>query len=206
MAWMRDLVSDYLAQARDLLERIEPMALRDFTEVLYRAWRDGARVYTFGNGGSASTAQHLAADLFCATQVGERRGLRVLCLNDNMPLVSALTNDCGFEQVFVRQLRTWWEAGDVALGISVHGGAGEAEAGPWSRNVLAALRHANEHGGSSLGLMGFDGGAMRSLCTASVTVPVESTPHTEGLHAVLHHLIATALRRRIERDREGASA
>jgi D-sedoheptulose 7-phosphate isomerase len=130
----------------------------------------------------------------------------VLCLNDNMPLVSALTNDFGFEQVFVRQLETWWEAGDVALGVSVHGGAGGTQAGPWSRNVLAALRHANDSGGSSLGLMGFDGGAMRSMCTASVTVPGDSTPHTEGLHAVLHHLIATALRARIERGVAEAGA
>ena len=94
---------------------------------------------------------------------------------------------------------------DVVVGISVHGGVGKDSAGPWSQNVLAALRWANEHGGHSLGLVGFDGGAMADLCTAVVVVPVESTPHTEGLHVVVHHLVTTQLRQRIEKLGAAAS-
>ena len=158
----------------------------------------GATVFTFGNGGSSSTAQHLAADLCKATQVPGKPRLRALSLNDNGPLISALTNDDGFDRVYVEQLRTWWRPGDVAFGISVHGGDGADRAGPWSQNVLHALRFARENGGTAVGLVGFDGGAMLELCDVTVLVPAQSTPQTEGLHVVLHHLIATVLRERIE--------
>lgn len=193
-----DLIARYLREAGEIIARIDHRSIGTFVDVLFDAWRAGRTVYTFGNGGSAATAQHLACDLFAGTRVEGRPRLRALCLNDNMPLVSALTNDEGYERIYVSQLEVWWQPGDVALGVSVHGGVGRASAGPWSQNVLAALRHANARGGRSLGLVGFDGGAMRDLCDASIIVPAASTPHTEGLHAVLHHLIAASLRDRIE--------
>lgn len=189
----------YLEEAAGLIARIDPAGVEAMTDVLFEVWSSGRTVYLFGNGGSASTAQHLAADLFKCTLVPGKPRLRALCLNDNLPLLSALTNDDGWGAVYVEQLRTWWQVGDAALGLSVHGGAGEDRAGPWSQNVVEALRYANEHGGKSLGLVGFDGGVMAKLCTVAITVPVESTPHTEGLHVVLHHLLTGALRHRIER-------
>ena len=190
----------YLEQAGEVLSRVDVDRVERFVDVLFGAWQRGNTVYLCGNGGSASTAQHMAAALFKCTLVSGKARLRALCLNDNMPLLSALTNDDGWPAVYVEQLRTWWQPGDVVSGISGHGGVGRDSAGPWSQNVLAALRYAREHDGESLGMVGFDGGAMLELCTAAVLVPVESTPHTEGLHVVLHHLITTELRQRIERS------
>ena len=194
----RARIEAYLQESRDLLCRLDPARIEAVADVLFGAWEAARTVYLFGNGGSAANAQHLAADLFkCTASPGKPR-LRVLCLNDNMPLLSALTNDDGWSEVYVQQLRTWWKPGDVAFGLSVHGGVGSDRAGPWSQNVVAALRYANEHGGKSLGLVGFDGGEMARICTAAIVVPAESTPHTEGLHVVLHHLIAHVLKTRIE--------
>lgn len=194
----RPLIEAYLEESRDLLARLDVGRVEAVVDVLFEAWAAGRTVYLFGNGGSSSTAQHLAADLFKCTACPGKPRLRALCLNDNGPLLSALTNDDGWSEIYVEQLRTWWRAGDVAMGVSVHGGVGEDRAGPWSQNVLSALRYANEHGGKSLGLVGFDGGEMVRLCTAAIVVPAESTPHTEGLHVVLHHLIASVLKAKIE--------
>lgn len=192
----------YLSEARDVLARIDPAEVDAFAGVLFDAWKSGNTIYLCGNGGSAGTAQHMAADLFKCTIVPGRARVRVMSLNDNMPLLSALTNDDGWSEVYVQQLMTWWRPGDVVLGISVHGGEGRDKAGKWSQNVVKAIQYANDNGGTSLGLVGFDGGAMRKICARSIAVPVESTAHTEGLHVVIHHLVTTLLRQKIEQTRD----
>ena len=188
---------EYLQQAREILGRVDPVEVARFVEVIFEAWQRDATVYVCGNGGSASTAQHLACDLFKCTVVGDKRRLRVMSLNDNTPLVSALINDDGWDQVYLGQLTTWWRSGDVVLAISVHGGVGRDKAGAWSQNLLRAIEFANQHDGQSLGLVGFDGGAMRETCTVSLLLPADTTPHVEGLHVVLHHLVTAAVRERI---------
>ena len=190
----------HLQRTQDVLAGLDPEPVDRLVDVLAAAWRRGSTIYTFGNGGSASTAQHLACDLFKCTIRPDRPRVRVLCLNDNLPLVSALTNDDGWSAVYVEQLRTWWQPGDVAFGISVHGGVGADKAGAWSQNVVAALQFATEHGGHAVGMAGFDGGVMRTLCDPCVVVPADSTPYTEGLHVVLHHWIAAGLVERIEAE------
>ncbi len=198
----RDSAEEYLNQAQEALGRLDPVDIHAFTDVLYRAWESGNTIYTCGNGGSAGTAQHMAADLFKCTIVPDMQRLRVMSLNDNMPLISALINDDGWDEVYVQQLLTWWKPGDVVLGISVHGGQGQDKAGLWSQNVVKAIQYANDHGGKSLGLVGFDGGTIKEICTRAIVVPAESTPHTEGLHVVVHHMVTTLLRHKIEQTRD----
>jgi len=198
MGSCRELIERFINESRDLLLKVDQEAVQRFVDVLFAAWQRGNTTFLCGNGGSASTAQHMSADLFKCTKVHGKPGFRALCLNDNMPLISALTNDDGWGEVFAAQLRTWWQPGDVVLAISVHGGSGEHQAGPWSQNLLAACRHANDNGGTSLGLVGFDGGVMQELCTVSLVVRVDSTPQTEGLHPLLHHLITSLLHVRMQ--------
>ncbi len=200
MVSTQGLVEQYLKHTQDVVSRINPREVEAVTELLHQAWKAGNTIYLFGNGGSAGTAQHMACDLFKCTIVTGKPRLRVMCLNDNMPLLSALTNDDGWSEVYVQQLMTWWKPGDVVLGISVHGGVGQDKAGAWSQNLLKACIYAKEHGGKAAAFVGFDGGAMRKVCDASVLIPVESTPHTEGLHVVMHHLVTTALREKIEQS------
>ena len=169
----------YLEQSREILGRVDPAEVARVVDVLFEAWQRDATIYICGNGGSASTAQHLACDLFKCTIVEAKPRLRVMSLNDNMPLVSALVNDDGWDLVYLEQLRTWWRPGDVVLAISVHGGVGQDKAGAWSQNLLRAIEFANQHDGSSLGLVGFDGGAMRQACTVSLLLPANTTPHVE---------------------------
>lgn len=189
---------NYIKEAVDLLQKIGKGRISNFVNVLYECWVKDGTVYLFGNGGSASTSQHWACDLFKCTWVEGKKRLKVMSLNDNMPLMSALTNDNGWSEVYTEQLKTWFKAGDVAIGISVHGGTGADQAGVWSQNLLKALQYAKDHGGKAMGLTGFDGGAMEQLCDVNVVVPVESTPHTEGFHLVLEHLITNALTERIK--------
>lgn len=86
------------------------------------------------------------------------------------------------------------QKGDIFVPISVHGGSGADAAGLWSQNLLKAAKYVQENGGKVVGFAGFDGGALRQIADACVVVPMNSTPHVEGYHAVLTHLICARLR------------
>jgi D-sedoheptulose 7-phosphate isomerase len=151
-----------------------------------------------GNGGSASTATHLAADLaktVCASP--EDRGLKTMALVDNIPLVSALTNDWGWDSVYNNQLSTYYVEGGVGIGISVHGGSGKDLSGQWSQNLLKGLQFIKDRGGKTIGLSGFDGGPMKDLVNICLVVPANSTPMVEGLHVLLNHILVFGLKNKI---------
>jgi D-sedoheptulose 7-phosphate isomerase len=167
-------------------------------KLLFDAWRNDCQVFLAGNGGSASTASHFAADLakFCSVK-GKHR-FKAISLVDNMSWFSALVNDIGWENVYVEQLKNLLRKGDVLTVISVHGGTGEDKAGIWSQNLLKAVKYVQDNDGKVLGLAGFDGGALKNMADVCVVVPVNSTPLVEGIHLILTHLICTKLHELIE--------
>jgi D-sedoheptulose 7-phosphate isomerase len=180
----------------DVISRDE---IESAVEMLYEAWRKGNRVFVIGNGGSASTATHLACDLAKNVASDDEPGLKAISLNDNIPLVSALTNDNGFENIFVEQLKSWLEKGDVLVAISVHGGSGRDKAGAWSQNLIKAVTFAKSKGGRTIGITGFDGGLMRKLVDVSINTPATATFQVEPLHVIVHHLICECLKARISK-------
>lgn len=110
-----------------------------------------------------------------------------------------MTNDEGFASIFVEQLRNLLEKDDVVIAISVHGGAGEDKAGPWSQNLLAAVQYAKENSAKTIGIAGFDGGVFKKMAHTCIVVPANSTPYVESWHLALEHLICCCLRERIEK-------
>ena len=160
--------------------------------ILLDCYKRKGTVFVMGCGGSASTATHFAADL--AKTVG---GFKAISLVDNIPLVSAYTNDLGWESVFEGQLKNWLTKDDVLVGFSVHGGRPD-----WSGNLTAGMKLAKKRGAKIIGFSGFDGGAMKKLGDACLTVPTDSevygTPLVEGMHVVLAHGITFDLKERIK--------
>lgn len=193
----KQFIQKYLAETRSITELISVAAVDAAVELLFDAWKNGNHVYTCGNGGSASTATHFACDLVKTTAVAGKLGLKAECLNDNIPLVLALINDDGFENLFSEQLKTKAEKGDILICMSVHGGSGRDKAGLWSQNLLKAMNYIREIGGKTIGLSGFDGGALKEAADVSIVVPVNSTPQVESFHLILEHLICSCLSERI---------
>lgn len=189
-----EFVNHYLQEVQSLIKRISQEDIEKVIKLLYEAWKDGKQVFLAGNGGSASTATHFASDLAKFTSVEGKKRFRALSLTDNVPLVSALTNDFGWENVYIEQLKNLMGEGDVFAVISVHGGSGADKAGPWSQNILKAVKFVKDNGGSVIGLAGFDGGVLKQMVDTCIVVPIDSTPHVEGLHVVLTHLICARLR------------
>jgi D-sedoheptulose 7-phosphate isomerase len=190
-------IDSYLADAGTVAQTISHHDIDAVIQHLHEAWQRDATVFIAGNGGSASTATHFAADLNKYTSSQADHRFKALCLNDNIPLVSALTNDDGWDNVFSYQLDSFMREGDVFVGISVHGGSGGDNAGEWSQNLLKAARVVKEKNGKLLALVGFDGGVLRKIAEASILVPADSTPQVEGFHLVLTHLICARLKQAI---------
>jgi D-sedoheptulose 7-phosphate isomerase len=193
----REFVQHYFAEMHKIIDDISIDDIDRAVELLWTAWEREGQVFTCGNGGSASTATHFACDLAKTTIVDDRKRFRAYCLNDNIPLVSALINDDGFDNLFYEQLKNSFREGDVLICISVHGGAGSDKAGLWSQNLLKAMKYASDSGGKTVGLSGFDGGPMKDMADACIVVPIDSTPQVESFHLVLEHLICARLRQKI---------
>jgi D-sedoheptulose 7-phosphate isomerase len=189
-----EFIRAYLRDTREIAKKVSVADIDKAIDILFRAWREGNRVYTCGNGGSASTATHFACDLIKTVESEGKRGFRAECLNDNIPVMLAYINDNGFENLYIEQLKTKLQPGDVLICLSVHGGAGKDKAGMWSQNLLKSIKYAQHNGGTAIGFSGFDGGPMREICDACITIPADSTPLVESFHLVLEHLIVFRLK------------
>jgi phosphoheptose isomerase len=194
----------FLAETQRTIAQLDVHVISGMIDCLMEAWRNRRTVFVMGNGGSASTATHFTADLAKYTIAPGKPRFKVIGLTDNIPLVSAWTNDGGFNSIFAEQMVPWLERGDVLIGFSVHGGSGSGDAGPWSQNMVRAMKAAKDAGASVIAFSGYDGGAMAQMADHCLTVPVFvdelGTPIVESIHVLLHHLVVHTLKERIKHD------
>src|SRR6185295_19826260 len=130
-----DYVRNYLGKLDTLLKTVDPKQVANVGEMLTAARAEGRQVFLIGNGGSAALASHLAVDLGKGCSRNREKRFRVLSLTDNVPWMTALSNDISYEDVFVEQLRNYAEKGDILFAISSSGN---------SKNVLKAVQYANQ--------------------------------------------------------------
>ena len=194
---IKKFIQSFLAESGEIGRKINQKDVEKIIDILFEAWKKGKKVFTMGNGGSIPEATHFAGDLAKYPTVDGKPRFRALCLNDNAPMISALTNDKGFNAIFLEQLIPWLEEGDVIVCFSVHGGVGHGEAGPWSQNLGEAVKLAKERKAKVIGFSGDSGGMLKEEADACIVVPTASrdsiTPHVEGYHAILSHLIVHRL-------------
>lgn len=192
-------IKGYLEDLKKITDSISVDDIDKAISILNEARQRGNKIFLIGNGGSASTATHFACDLNKYTSVEGDRRFKAISLEDNTPLLTALINDEGWENVYSYQLENLMDDGDCLVAISVHGGTGKDKAAAWSQNLLKAVKIIQARGGKAIGIVGFDGGVLREVCDASIVVPIESTPQVEGFHLVLTHLICDTLRNAFEK-------
>jgi len=141
--------------------------------------KNGGKILIFGNGGSASDAQHIAAELVSRYKT-ERKALGAIALTTDTSILTAIANDDGFDKVFSRQIEALANPGDIALGISTGG---------TSINVVKALKAANERQCKTIGLSGRGGGEFNDICNVNLVVPADDTPRIQEMHIFIGHTI-----------------
>lgn len=184
-----DFARAYLDYLGEILTRIDAGSIATFIDTLLEARERGARIFFIGNGGSAATASHFANDIAIGTRTSGKP-FRAVSLTDNQAIVTAIANDDGYDEIFVQQLRTQMQPGDVVVAISASGN---------SLNVVKAIEYANAHGAKTVGLTGFDGGKLARLSGLRVHIPTakgEYGPAEDG-HMILDHLVGAYLARRV---------
>lgn len=151
-------------------------------EAIQNSMQNGGRLLLFGNGGSAADAQHIAAEFVCRF-VRERDPLPALALTTDTSILTAVSNDYGFDHVFARQIHALSGPADVVLAISTSGR---------SPNVLAGVKTARQRGLKTIGLTGGDGGPLARLADIAIIVPSKNTALVQECHIALGHILCEA--------------
>ena len=193
----------YVDRLHAEIDRVNRDEIQQMADWLYDAWAGEKFVYIFGNGGSGTTATHMAEDLGKSTlretdlTDESKKRLKVMSLTDNAGWIMAVGNDLGYDQIFVQQLMNYGQPGDLVIAIS---GSGN------SPNVLAAVDWANRHGLKMFSLTGFNGGKLRTQAQAGLHVPLDDMGMVESIHLCLFHFVLNDVFARINREGRYAEA
>lgn len=177
-------IREYAEAEMQLLKDLDVSGVNELMNTLVEAYEKEGTIYVFGNGGSASTASHMANDFNKGISEYTEKKFRICCLNDNTATVLAIANDIGYEDIFEFQLRNKIKPEDLVIGIS---GSGN------SANVINALSYAKEQGAKTIGWVGFDGGRVAEIADFVFHVPVRNMQLVEDMHLILNHLMMYVL-------------
>ncbi|MEK6564794.1 MAG: D-sedoheptulose 7-phosphate isomerase [Candidatus Omnitrophota bacterium] len=179
---MRDKIIDIINDAIHIKEEILHNQIENIikaAKLIIACYKAKGKVLIFGNGGSAADAQHIAAE-FVGRFQKERPGLAAIALNTNTSILTAVSNDYGYEIVFARQVEALGESGDVAIGISTSGKA---------KNVIMGIKKAREMGLKTMCFSGATGGELSKAAELSFIVPSLVTARIQEAHITIGHII-----------------
>jgi D-sedoheptulose 7-phosphate isomerase len=181
----------YLAELESVIHNLSRAEVEAVADALMAAWRARKQIFIIGNGGSAATASHMMNDLNKFTRVEGKPRFRAIALTDNVPWMTAVGNDQTYADIFVEQLQSLWQTGDVLLGISASGN---------SPNVVKAVEYAQAHGGTIIGFCGRPGGKLAQLADVKVIIPSDRIGQQEDGHMILDHVLSFVLLERIKQE------
>lgn len=181
-------IQEYLDKLKSTIDRLNHAEINDFINLLLTARGEGRTIFIMGNGGSAATASHFCCDFNKGASYGYDKRFKFICLNDNTATMMAYSNDVAYEDAMVEQLKNFFMPGDYVIGIS---GSGN------SKNVVKAIEYANERGGVTIGLTGYQGGKLKQICAHSVNMGVDDMQISEDLHMMMDHLTLRVITKKV---------
>lgn len=179
---MRDKIKDIILESIHLKEEVLRKNMAQIVEItneVIDSLKKGGKVILFGNGGSASDAQHIAAELVGRFKK-DRASLPAIALTTNTSIITAIANDYGYTEIFAKQMEAFGQKNDIAIGISTSGKA---------KNVVSGIKQAEKMGLKTVALTGSDGGELAKVAGISLIVPSSVTPRIQEAHITIGHII-----------------
>lgn len=176
----REKINQYVSMEKEVLDSLSADDINQVMNILENARMKRKRIFICGNGGSASTASHLECDFNKGISYNQEVKYDIECLSDNVPMIMAIANDIGYDDIFVVPLKNKLKKGDIVIGIS---GSGN------SQNVLRAFEYANELGVDTIAFTGYSGGQLRRIAKYNIHVPIDNMQIVEDVHLILNHMM-----------------
>ena len=179
--------SNYLNYLKQVIDGLDTGQIANFIQILVEAREEGRTIFFIGNGGSAATSSHFANDISIGINDYEKP-FKAVSLADNLPIITALGNDFGYEEIFYRQLKVMGKKDDVLVSISASGN---------SPNLLKAVEYAKSIGIITVGITAFDGGKLKQESDHGIHVQTERGEYgpAEDVHMIMDHLVGAYLMR-----------
>jgi D-sedoheptulose 7-phosphate isomerase len=189
---MQEHISDILNDSFNNLQKVINdkgliLEIETITTKIIKAFKDGNKLLLCGNGGSASDAQHIAAEL-SGRFIKERKPLYAEALHVNSSYMTAVSNDYGFESTYSRMLEAIGEKGDVLIALSTSGN---------SENVVNAIKMANSLEMLSVGMSGASGGKIKELCQHNIIIPSSNTARIQEAHIIVGHIFCQIIEEKL---------
>lgn len=185
-------IAHYISLVQDAVMKLDKSAINEAMNILEDARARHADIYICGNGGSAATASHFLCDFNKSSLELSGNNYHFTCLSDNVPMLTALSNDYDYSQVFLKQIEGRIRATDLLICIS---GSGN------SPNVLLAAEYAQKKGSKVLALTGYDGGKLYKMADYNLHAPIDNMQVAEDIHMIFDHMMIWILCETLKSER-----
>jgi D-sedoheptulose 7-phosphate isomerase len=182
-------ITNHFIQSMDIIKKSSSLSseINNSVHLIINSIKNGNKLFLFGNGGSAADAQHIAAELIGRFKL-ERKSFPAIALTTDTSILTSLGNDYSYDVVFSRQCESLVEDGDVVIGISTSGN---------SKNVELGLIAAKQRGAKTIGLLGNNGGIIKSISDISIIVDSNDTANIQESHRVIYHIICDLVEKQL---------
>lgn len=177
---MNEIIESYESNICNLVGSMDNDKIVKIVDILEKCRKNNKKVFIFGNGGSATTANHFVCDFGKNTIKGDTGRFKIISLCDNLATITAYGNDFGYEKIFEERLKNLMEDGDVIIAVSTSGN---------SKNVIRAVQYAIKRKGYIISLTGFDGGELIKLSDLNININSYTIEQVEDIHLMIEHII-----------------
>ena len=177
---MNELINNSIKDHSEVLEYINKDMINSASDIMIDAIGNGKTIFWCGNGGSASQANHLSAELVGGMYPKKIKPFKSICLNVDTAFITAWSNDDSFNNIFTRQLEALGESGDILIGLSTSGN---------SSNIVQAAKFASSNKMKVISMTGNDGGKLSNHSDININIPINSTQRIQEMHILIGHIL-----------------